>query len=301
MAEKLNGATVLVLGASGQVGRFAVPLLLANGADVIAVSRGGRPPRYPGWEGVDWVMPENAIGLADRVTMILSGGPLALAIEWLARCPAVHRVAATSSTSVVTKRDSREPAERRQMTGLLEAETSLAEACAARAAGLCLLRPTLVYGAGLDRNLARLASFIRRFGFLPLARQSGGLRQPLHAEDLAAALVAGLVRGVDLLAPLAGGETVTYREMAGRVFDALDRPRRLAAVPTPLLSAVARLAGGGANAGMVERQAIDLVFDDAEAREALGIHPRGYRPGADDFSPPSRERLEALASGVNAG
>lgn len=296
MVTSLTDATVLVLGASGQVGRFVIPILVARGARVVAISRQQPPEGYPDFESVSWRTPTAAAAEAVTATALVSAGPLALALDWLADAPGIGRVAATSSTSVITKRDAGEPAERRLMVTLLELETRLVDACSARDASLCLLRPTLVYGAGLDQNLSRLAGFIRRFGFLPLAGGAPGRRQPLHAEDLAAALVSGLDRGAGLVGPLAGGETLDYREMAGRIFDALARPRRLLPVPAGVLAVAARLAGRGANAGMVRRQAVDLVFDDAQTRARLAIHPRGFAPGPEDFRPPDAARLRALAA-----
>lgn len=290
--------TAIVLGASGQVGVFALPLLAARGWRVVAVSRGNRPVWYPDLDGVEWLSPDRPSRLG--ADALLSAGPLRLAGDWLAANPGIGRVAATSTTSVLAKAESADPAERRQMTTILADEQALAQACEVRDIPLCLLRPTLVYGCGLDRNLSLLAAFIRRFGFLPLARDARGRRQPLHAEDLGTSLVAGLEAGANLVSPLVGGSTITYTEMAERLFAALNRQSRLLRLPTPILAAAAGLAGAltggrGVTAEMVRRQARDLVFDDGPARDALGIRPRPFRPGGDDFERPSAERLRALA------
>ena len=92
----------------------------------------------------------------------------------------------------------------------------LAAAEAAVAAGAIpwtVLRPALIYGLGLDRNVTAAARFIRRWHCFPLGGPGKGLRQPVHADDLAAAALAAL----DLPAAegqsfnLGGGETLSYR------------------------------------------------------------------------------------------
>ncbi|MEJ2534104.1 MAG: NAD-dependent dehydratase [Gammaproteobacteria bacterium] len=302
MAAPLSGNTVLVLGASSQVGIFAVPALAAAGARVIAVSRGGRPQGWPELPGVTWTGagPGEVPGVT-AIDALLSAGPLALASAWLAARREIGRIAATSTTSVTVKADSADSAERRAMAEIRAAEESLAQACAGRGAPLVLLRPTLVWGCGLDRNVTSLARFIERFGFCPVARGAAGRRQPLHAADLAEALVRGLSRWNEgqLAAPLCGGETVVYPEMAGRVCEALGRPRRLLPLPSGPFAAAAGavgvLTGSGLNAEMVRRQARDLVFDDREARDALGVAPRGFRPRRSDFPPPSEAVMADLA------
>ena len=66
---------------------------------------------------------------------------------------------------------------------------------------------------------AGLANWIARFGFLPLATDSGGLRQPLHAEDLALAVLAALVteesEGRTLV--VAGEGAISYRTISARM------------------------------------------------------------------------------------
>jgi nucleoside-diphosphate-sugar epimerase len=66
--------------------------------------------------------------------------------------------------------------------------------CALRQLVLTLLRPTLIYGCGLDQNISRLARIIRLCRCMLVAGQARGLRQPVHADDLAALAVAALAR-----------------------------------------------------------------------------------------------------------
>ena len=300
----MSGA-VVVLGASGQIGRFALPRLIAAGRRVLAIGRRGAPRGYPALEGVRWAEPAFLeSGELASAPALLSAGPIDLALRAAPRLPGLERVVCFSTSSLWTKRDSPDRGERAQVAAIAAAEAELETWCDANAVALALFRPTLIYGCGLDRNVTRIARWIRRWGVVPLAGRAAGLRQPVHGDDLAATAVAALVdaRPVRLACALAGGETLAYREMVGRIFEALGRAPRTWSVPAPLLTAAAAVAGrlpgfGGLNAEMVRRQATDLVFDDAPARARLGHAPRGFHPAAPDFEPPSADRILALARG----
>ncbi len=297
----INGPT-LVIGASSQVGHFLLPRLAARGQEVDALSRHARPETLPSLDGVRWVTPDEARARLPEYAALLSAGPLPLALDYARAMPAARALAITSSSSVLSKVDSPDEDERALMEGMRQAEEGFRALARKRRIPLVILRPTLVYGCGLDRNLTRYARFIRRFGFLPLSRRAGGLRQPIHADDVAQALIAALAprERRELVSPLCGGDTVDYRGMVRRIFAALDRPTRLLSLPPSLLMAVLRVASTlrlarGINPEMIRRQAVNLVFDDSEARKTLGVRPRRFRPGPEAFSSPDPAVLERLS------
>ena len=83
---------------------------------------------------------------------------------------------------------------------------------------------------------------------------------------------------------LPGGETLTYREMIGRIFDALRLPRRTISVPVPVWRAAFRLAKPlypGANVAMGIRMMKDMTFDPTPAVQDFGWHPRDFKPRFD--------------------
>lgn len=296
-------ARVLVLGASGQIGMFTIPLLLAQGFEVLALSRGGKPAWYPALEGVRWIEGDAAApGSLPEPDMLVSAGPIHLALLLVRQCAQLQRAVVFSTSSVISKLASAAPGEQRQMRHILAQEEELATVCASRGIVLSLYRPTLVYGCGIDGNVSWLADWIRRFGFVPLAGAAPGLRQPVHAEDLAAAAVSTLAspEPLALKAPLCGGSTISFREMVERIFHGQGKPVRILSLPPWGLVAAARLCRvipglRGPHPEMVRREAVDLVFDDALPREALGYRPRAFAPGPADFSLPTRERLKRLA------
>lgn len=283
----------LLYGASGQIGRRVLADLRARGWRVVALSREERPAMA----GVEWrrgMLPDSA-GPGDGFDAIISCGPLDLFSHWYARTPTGDaRLVAFGSTSVHVKADSSDPGERDVAARLRLAETRLADAALARGAAATLLRPTLVYGAGSDRNLTRIATLARRHGFFILPHDARGLRQPVHVDDLAAAAVAALsLRGPGLRAyDLPGGETLAYREMVARVLAALQPPARLLVLPGPVFALAARLARvtglHDAGAAVLARMRQDLAFDAGPAREALGYVPRAFRPDPAMFDAPPR-------------
>jgi nucleoside-diphosphate-sugar epimerase len=145
------------------------------------------------------------------------------------------------------------------------------------------LRPTLIYAEGRDLNISPLAGLIRRFGFMPLVGGAPGLRQPVHAEDLAVGAIAAATSpaAVNKFYSLPGAETLSYREMIGRIFDGLRLPRRTISVPAFLWRAgfaVAKPLFPSANVAMGIRMMKDMTFDSAPAIRDFGWNPRAFRP-----------------------
>jgi uncharacterized protein YbjT (DUF2867 family) len=297
VVTQVSRPPVLLLGASSQIGIFVLPRLLAAGYPVIALSRAGQPDWYPDLPGASWQHTGDS-NWASEVTQcewILSAGPIHLAEVALDRCTRPRRAVVFSSTSVLSKAASRHPAERELIQGIKESETRLAKVCAHQGTSFCLLRPTMVYGL--------MARWIERFGFAAVAGEAAGLRQPVHAEDLAATAVSALSSQPSdrMDTPLCGGELLTFRDLVIRIFEGLGRKPRIVGLPSGVFASLVRLGsllpvGRGLNPEMVRRQAADLVFDDAPARQRFGHHPRGFHPCKSDFALPLARRLRILAS-----
>ncbi|KAF1694636.1 SDR family oxidoreductase [Pseudoxanthomonas koreensis] len=288
----------LVFGASGQIGRRVLARLQARGWHVVALCRGEPPAAASGVEWRRGALPD-AAGAGDGFDAIFSCGPLDLFSLWDERhATGAARAGAFGSTSGHVKHASSEPAERELAGRLRAAEARLAAAAAARGATVTLLRPTLVYGAGSDRNLSRIAALARRHGFFLLPHDACGLRQPVHVDDLGDAALAALQRaGTDFAAyDLPGGETLPYREMVARLLQSLRPPARLLLLPGPLFGFAAVLARWlrvhDAGAAVLARMRQDLVFDASAAARDLGYAPRRFMPeagmsGSDQYLHPS--------------
>jgi len=269
--------TVLVFGGSSQIGHFLLPRLRARGDTVLALSRQMRPAQA----GVSWLAGQlpDAVPALPPLSAIISFGPLQPFADWLAAAPltGAPRVIATSSMSAESKRDSRVPAERAIARQLRDGEAALACACERHGSAWTVLRPTLIYGAGLDKSLTPIARRARRLHLFPLPG-GRGLRQPVHADDIAQAVIAALAcpASAGRIVPIGGGERLPAGAMFARVRRSLGAPT----VPLPLPAWLLRLAWHALPRwrGPLDRLDSDLVADNDELRRLLGIHPRAFNP-----------------------
>jgi len=274
---------VLVLGATSLIGRHLLERLKGEDLDPFAISR--RPPAGEAcWLDGDLKDPHLADHLP-AVATVFSLSPI-----WLlpAALPALKargmtRLIAFSSTSRFTKADSPDAGERSVALELAGAEKAVEAWCAEHGVTWTLLRPTLIYDEGRDGNVSRIARLVQRFHVMPLSGSGEGLRQPVHAADLAAGALAAAHapatknRAYDLV----GGETVTYRVMVDRIFEGLGKRPRALPMPTWLFALIMRLAKPfypGATTAMGARMGQDLTFDSAEAVRDFGWAPRDFRP-----------------------
>jgi nucleoside-diphosphate-sugar epimerase len=267
----------LVAGASGAVGRFLLPRLLEAGYEVVALSRVPRPSEHA---RLRWVLGDldREMPVPPAADAIFSLGPLDGFARWFARATLEGRprVVALGSMSIHSKRDSMDAAERAVAERLRAAEQELAAAAVRRGAAWTVLRPTLIYGAGVDRSLTPIARAAMRWRVFPRLPGARGLRQPVHAQDLATACLAVLDRPAcsDRAYALGGGERLAFDTMLERVRASL--PVRCLPLPLPLAAARAMARLGRIPAAAVERLERDLVADDAEARADFGWAPRGF-------------------------
>ena len=134
---------------------------------------------------------------------------------------------------------------------------------------------------------------MKKSSLAPVASRSHGLRQPLHVADLGQTLANAVSRQPPLVleSPVCGAEAIPYYDMIARLFDAVQRKRRMVRLPAalvPIAVGFSRLTPGAGklNSEMFHRQARDLVFDDAPVRAKFGHDPGLYQPRAEDFRLP---------------
>lgn len=274
--------TVVVFGASGQIGHFLLPRLHARGEQVLAVSRG----LHEDSRGVHWLQGHlpDAVPPLPEAAAIVSFGPLQGFARWLAAAAPANapRIVATSSMSAQSKAASDVPAERDIARQLQQGEAELAAACAKLGCAWTVLRPTLIYGAARDKSLTPLARRAMRTRLFPLPA-GNGLRQPVHGDDIAQATIAALDRPANRVLMLGGGERLRAAEMFARV----QRSLPMATLPLPLPAWLLRLARHAVPRlrGPLTRLESDLVADNAELEAWLGIHPRPFRPDPTCWTP----------------
>lgn len=286
---------VVLTGARSQIGVFLLPLLVEAGFEINAVSRSAPSAERSAEGAVRWVRPDADPGPA---RYLFSCGPLDLARRFLERSGSFRKAVVFSTTSVLTKRLSGDRAERAQIAAIASEEDALCGHCEKRGIELVLLRPTMVYGCGLDRNVSLLLKFGEGSGFIPVSGSARGRRQPVHAEDLAQ-LALDCLRadtGAHMETAAPGGETLAYGEMARRVAACGQRSIRVVSVPAPMLVGLVRIAVAlgfvkGLSPEMVHRQAIDMVFEAANLPASLTWKPRPFEPTSNDFNIPEKFRV----------
>jgi nucleoside-diphosphate-sugar epimerase len=201
-----------------------------------------------------------------------------------------RRIVVLSSTSRFTKVDSGDTAEHAVVAKLIDGETRLQAWAQSRSIEWVILRPTLIYGLGRDKNITEISRFIRRFGVFPLFGKAKGLRQPIHAADVAIACLSALQSpfAANHAYNISGGQVLTYREMVLRIFAALERRPYVLTVPLlgfRLAVSVLRLIPRYRqwSSAMAERMNQDLVFDQTEPMRDLNFNPRPFQLMPEDL------------------
>jgi nucleoside-diphosphate-sugar epimerase len=277
-------SSVFVVGLSGQVGVAVREKLRQRRIGIVALTRVEREDAA----GVSWLLGElpDSPPWPAGIDTVLSLGPLDRFADWFDRCaPAGVRVIALGSTSLHTKRDSPDAAERDVARRLAAAEAVLFSTAARVGAAVTVLRPTLIYGAGADRSLSRLAEVARRRGWVVLPGSGTGLRQPVHVDDVADAVL----RCLDLPATagrvfdLPGGERLPASAMFERTVRTLAPGCRIWRVPGWLFRGLAALAVRlgvvpFSLGGFLARLRRDQIADPGPVEAALGLELRGFRP-----------------------
>jgi uncharacterized protein YbjT (DUF2867 family) len=276
-----------VTGGSGFLGGHVIPLLAAHGHAVTALARSGSAAERVVRLGAEPVLGDLddpasldgafAASAGDALVNLASlGFGHAPAIVAAAEEEAFGRAIFVSTTAIFTRLPTQSKSVR------MAAEDSI------RDSGLAwtILRPTMIYGAPGDRNMARLLGALRRFPALPLPGGGRGLQQPVHVDDLAAAVVSAVEGAVSagVAYDIAGPEPLTLRQIIDEAAAAIGRHPRLVPVPLKPAIAAARVyeriaAQPRLKAEQLERLAEDKAFDIRAARRDLGYDPRSFEVG----------------------
>ena len=280
-------APVGLLGANSLVGECVIQRLSQDGRHTVAFSR--YPPEGKTAAGVTWQQLVASLPTHLEVPPIkewLCVAPIWVLSQYFGMIEAsgACRVVALSSTSLFIKKDSANRSEQDIARRLAEGEHALRAWAEAHGIEWVILRPTLIYGNGRDKNVTEIVRFVRRWGFFPLLGEAKGLRQPVHTEDVATACVAALTEpaAANQIYTLSGGETLPYREMVSRIFTTLGKSPYLVTVPRWMFQAAVAFIRilprfKHWTVEMAERMNRDLVFDHADAERDLSFSPRPFR------------------------
>lgn len=187
----------------------------------------------------------------------------------------VERLVAVSSTSAHS-------AYRARSGPKLDAEAVV------RRSGLAwtVVRPAMIYGSELDRNLRHLLRFLDRSPVFPVFGSGENLWQPVYYEDLARGTLEALTRpeAEGQIYDLPGAEALTYAALVRTAAAALGRKPRLVRVPLEPVRRALRLAEAvrlplPVGSEQVLRLREDKAYPYDKARRELGYSPRPFEEG----------------------
>lgn len=292
---------VLVFGGSSLVGNDLLERLVDRGYQVTAISRTAHSSSTVRleWIKLDLDDPLAATALP-RCEVVISLIPIwktaALLEKLMLPEQKSVRLIAFSSTSVQTKADSPNPDDRQVAGRLRDGELVLEQS--AQAFQTTILRPSMIYGAVGDRNVEEIARQLARCRLFPIVGKGSGLRQPVHLEDLALAVIQVLSSPATIgnTYDLGGGEVLTFTDMVRRIAHAegvapvlvnvplwLARLGLTAASMSPSFRAIPR--------GALARTNKDLIFDNSPACADFGYKPRQFEPQPNTYH---REPIRAF-------
>jgi len=296
-----------VLGATSLVGHALLPLLIKMDVEVAAYSRKSRDNGTDsrmvnnvtwyqlGQSSTDFSQFKSQASQQQEIKDWICLAPIwALPdyFDWL-KSFGVKRIVALSSTSRFTKVNSDDPSEAEIVNKLEVAEGKLIQWATEQEVEWLILRPTLIYGGGKDKNISEIFRFVQRFGFFPIFGAGKGYRQPVHVEDVATACYQALnQKSVSNQAyNISGGEKLTYREMVIRIFTALGKKPRVVTLPLPVLKfglTVMKMIPRyrRLTLAMITRMNQDMVFEHDTATRDFGFSPRPFELKSNDL--PSR-------------
>lgn len=276
---------VLVTGATGFTGGYVLTKLLARGASVRCFVRGASDTTMLPRDRV-----ETATGdLGDRASLVKAlrnvdilvnvasiGFGHAPTIVQAAIDASVPRALFVSTTAIFTTL----PAATKSVR--LAAEATIRESGLA----FTILRPTMIYGSSRDRNISRLIAYLRTWPVIPVVGSGDFLQQPVHVEDVAAAIADAIETpaAVGRSYNVAGAAPLTYNQVIDTICAILGRSVRKVHLPAPPIVRLLTLAQRCAMPLPVKPEQIrrlneDKAFDYSDAAHDFNYHPRSFADG----------------------
>ena len=149
-----------------------------------------------------------------------------------------------------------------------------------------ILRPTMIYGPGDDRNISRLREFIKRRPLMPIFGSGEQSVQPVFVGDIAKAAVgavfceAAIGKGFEL----AGAKALTYNHMIDVLSQSMGR--LLVKVHIPIfMGLILAILGNRISPrfpiqeDQIRRMKESRAFDISEAKTVLGFDPLSFEAG----------------------
>jgi len=276
---------VLVTGGAGFTGSHLVPLLVEHGHDVTCLVR-----KKAQAQEVERAEAKAVWGdLADRDSLrkAMNGCKVLFNVASIgfghapnivaaAREAGVERSIFTSTTAIFTSLPASSKAVR------LAAEKVITQS------GLAwtILRPTMIYGTGQDRNMCRLIRYLAKWPVIAIVGPGTFLQQPIHVRDVAKGLLAAAERPgtVGQAYNIAGAAPLSFNQIIDTVCTALGRRVAKLHLPAkPLLAGLGAMERLGLRLPVKTEQIMrlneDKAFDYSDASRDFGFAPMSFALG----------------------
>ena len=235
----------LVLGASGNLGKRVTARLVSEGKRVKGLVRDSRHAAVVNKLGAetglfDMEEPQTLTPHLHDVTHIINTSYISFAPNILmvlrkqkSILDKLERLILIGSTGVHTKLSS-ESAEKKRMgeQSVIESEYPFT-----------ILRPTMIYGHARDGNISRLLKCFQKYPLFPVFGNGLSTMQPVHINDVVAAVSGVLKRPATLgkIYDIGGPHPMTYCELLKTAAAVLDRRILFIHIPINLAVAVTKI------------------------------------------------------------
>lgn len=274
-----------IIGATSFVGQSLLSLV-AQKSSLVAFSRSHEMTQSNN-SSIQWRNLDIETTQEDKISQWICLAPIWVLPKCLHLLEAygAKSVVALSSTSCFTKMDSCDAQEKKAAKTLLDSENKFKEWAVEKGVKWVILRPTMIYGFGKDRNISSIIRFLKIFRFYPVLGTAEGKRQPIHVNEVAAACYSALKSSNtnNRSYNISGKEIFTYREMLSRISIAMGQKPRVIQVPLSLFKFIVAILRfipryKKLSTGMVLRMNKDMVFDHADATNDFGFKPGNFDP-----------------------
>jgi nucleoside-diphosphate-sugar epimerase len=276
---------VVVTGATGFTGTYTIPLLLKNNIKVRCLVRNTSNIDLISKSDVELIYGdlndqasiERAFeGVHALINIASLGFGHARNVVQAAVRKNIQRAIFISTTALFTRLNARSKSVR------LNAEDII------KKSGLdyTIIRPTMIYGSSMDRNICRLIKFINRWPIFIVFGNGTYLQQPVFVEDVSSAIMGALLsaKTSGKSYNIAGAVPVTFNQMIDTLFTALNRKIYKIHIPaSPIVSVLEYAERLGLHFPIKAEQVLrlneDKRFDYTDAKNDFGYNPICFSEG----------------------
>jgi len=276
---------IFVTGATGFTGSRVVYLLLKNGYEVRCLCRASSDRSLLSDPKVEWALGD--LSDSQSLTAAMKGAEALVNIASLgfghadsiisaAQNAGIKRAIFISTSAIFTQLNAK--SKKVRVAAELAIETS----------GLdyTILRPTMIYGSARDRNMWRLIRLMRYSPFVPTFGDGKYLQQPIHVDDVAAAILDCLKSDITIGKSynIAGKQALTYNDVIDTIARQMNKRVWKLHIPSKpvvsLLSLFERLRiPFPIKAEQVLRLNENKDFSYADAQRDFGFSPLSFGEG----------------------